>query len=205
MNRGLFISIEGPDGAGKSTQLENIIGYFNDKEVDLVFTREPGGTKISEKIRSIILDRDNMEMTDMTEALLYAASRAQHVEEIIRPSLLEGKTVICDRYVDSSIAYQGYGRNLGESVRIINDYAISGLKPDVTIFLALDPEVGRNRIKHDDKDRLEIEKADFHQRVYDGYMKLAEAEPKRYRIIDASKDVESVKNDIFKVLDGLGY
>ncbi|NLY82473.1 MAG: dTMP kinase [Clostridiales bacterium] len=205
MNKGLFISIEGPDGSGKSTQLKNIIKYFQDKEVRLVFTREPGGTKIGEKIRSIILDRDNMEMTDMTEALLYAAARAQHVEEKIRPSLLEGKTVLCDRYVDSSIAYQGYGRNLGESVSLINDYAISGIKPDVTIFLALEPEVGRNRIKHDDKDRLEIEKADFHQRVYDGYMRLAEEEPDRYQIVDASKDIESVKNDIFRVLDGLGY
>jgi dTMP kinase len=205
VNKGLFISIEGPDGSGKSTQLKNIIKYFQDKEVRLVFTREPGGTKIGEKIRSIILDRDNMEMTDMTEALLYAAARAQHVEEKIRPSLLEGKTVLCDRYVDSSIAYQGYGRNLGESVSLINDYAISGIKPDVTIFLALEPEVGRNRIKHDDKDRLEIEKADFHQRVYDGYMRLAEEEPDRYQIVDASKDIESVKNDIFRVLDGLGY
>lgn len=205
MNKGLFISIEGPDGSGKSTQLKNIIKYFQYKEVELVFTREPGGTKIGEKIRSIILDRDNMEMTDMTEALLYAAARAQHVEEKIRPSLLQGKTVLCDRYVDSSIAYQGYGRNLGEPVELINDYAIAGLKPDVTIFLALDPEVGRNRIKHDDKDRLEIEKADFHQRVYDGYMRLAEEEPKRYRIIDASKDIESVKSDIFEILDGLGY
>jgi len=201
VDRGYFISIEGPDGAGKSTQIKNIIEYFEGKGIKLIFTREPGGTEIGEKIREIILDKENEKMCDMTEAMLYAASRAQHVHEKIRPNLNQGKIVLCDRYVDSSIAYQGYGRELGESVKIINDYAIDGLKPDITILLLLNPEVGRSRINNNEKDRLEIEKEDFHQRVYEGYIKLAEMENERFHLVDASNDIESVKKDIFDILD----
>jgi dTMP kinase len=201
VDRGYFISIEGPDGAGKSTQIKNIIKYFSEKSIDIVFTREPGGTDIGEKIREIILDKENVAMCDMTEALLYAASRAQHVHEKIRPNLDKGRIVLCDRYVDSSIAYQGYGRELGEPVKVINDYAIAGLKPDVTILLLLNPEEGRGRISNTEKDRLEIEKADFHQRVYDGYIEISKKESNRFHMVDASKDIESVKNDIYKILD----
>ncbi|HKK95255.1 MAG TPA: dTMP kinase [Anaerovoracaceae bacterium] len=201
MNKGYFISIEGPDGAGKSTQLKNIIKYFKEKDIDIIFTREPGGTEIGEKIRKIILDKENEKMCDMAEALLYAASRAQHVNEKIKPKLDEGRVVLCDRYVDSSIAYQGYGRELGELVTVINDYAIAGVKPDITILLLINPEEGRGRINNNEKDRLEIQKDDFHQRVYEGYRKLCEKEPSRFHVIDASKNIEAVKADIYSILD----
>ena len=140
MKRGVFISIEGPDGSGKSTQIKNIRQFFKDKGIDIIFTREPGGTPIGERIRSIILDRDCAEMDDMTEAMLYAAARAQHVAQVIRPALLAGKIVICDRFVDSSIAYQGYGRGLGQAVKTINDFAIAGCMPHVTFLLKMDPK-----------------------------------------------------------------
>ncbi len=201
VNKGYFISIEGPDGAGKSTQLKNIIKYFKEKDIDIIFTREPGGTEIGEKIRKIILDKENEKMCDMAEALLYAASRAQHVNEKIKPKLDEGRVVLCDRYVDSSIAYQGYGRELGELVTVINDYAIAGVKPDITILLLINPEEGRGRINNNEKDRLEIQKDDFHQRVYEGYRKLCEKEPSRFHVIDASKNIEAVKADIYSILD----
>ena len=144
-DKGIFISIEGPDGSGKSTQIENIKDFFKAKGIDFVFTREPGGTAIGERIREIILDKNCKEMDYMTEAMLYAAARAQDVAEVIRPSLAEGKIVLCDRFVDSSIAYQGYGRRLGESVTIINGYAIADCIPDLTLLLKLDPRVGKHR------------------------------------------------------------
>ncbi len=133
MSRGIFISIEGPDGSGKSTQIENIKEFFHDKNMDIIFTREPGGTPIGERIRGIILDRKCSEMDPMTEAMLYAAARAQHVAQVIRPALEKGKIVICDRFVDSSIAYQGYGRKLGEAVASINHFAVKECMPD-TLF-----------------------------------------------------------------------
>ena len=145
MSKGLFISIEGPDGSGKSTQIENIKQFFCDKGIDIVFTREPGGTAIGERIREIILDKNCSEMDYMTEAMLYAAARSQHVAQVIRPSLEEGKIVICDRFVDSSIAYQGYGRKLGDAVTIINGFAIGKCLPDVTFLMKLDPRIGRRR------------------------------------------------------------
>ena len=125
MERGIFISIEGPDGSGKSTQIENIKKFFADKNLEIVFTREPGGTAIGERIRDILLDKSCAEMDYMTEAMLYAASRAQHVAQVIKPALAEGKVIVCDRFVDSSIAYQGYGRGLGDAVRIINEFAVA--------------------------------------------------------------------------------
>lgn len=203
MKRGIFISIEGSDGSGKSTQLSYIREYFERNSIDAVFTREPGGTSISEKIREIILDPANEEMAPLTEAMLYAASRAQHVRELIVPALSEGKNVICDRFVDSSIAYQGYGRELGDCVAIINGFAVDGFMPDYTFFLDLDPAVGRGRIKSADFDRLEKEKLTFHQRVYDGYMKLMEENPDRFIRIDASRTVEEVRNEIYARLDGI--
>ena len=201
MNRGLFISIEGSDGSGKSTQLSYIREYFKDRNLDAVFTREPGGTSIGEKIRHVILDNENSEMCPLTEAMLYAASRAQHVRELIIPALKEGKHVVCDRFVDSSIAYQGHGRELGDCVSVINGFAVGDCMPDYTFFLDLDPEVGRGRIRSDAFDRLEQEKLTFHRRVYDGYMKLLSEEPERFIRIDASGTVEEVKKAIYAGLD----
>ena len=201
MKRGVFISIEGPDGSGKSTQIKNIRQFFKDKGIDIIFTREPGGTPIGERIRSIILDRDCAEMDDMTEAMLYAAARAQHVVQVIRPALLAGKIVICDRFVDSSIAYQGYGRGLGEAVSVINDYAVCGCLPDVTFLMKMDPRVGRRRINVQQQDRLEREKDDFHVRTYEGYLELEKKYPGRIVGIDAARSIEEIKIDIYKKLE----
>jgi len=198
MKRGLFISIEGPDGAGKSTQIAYLREFFDGRGVGTIFTREPGGTAISEKLRAIILSNENAEMAARTEALLYAASRAQIVDELIEPALASGKTVVCDRYVDSSIAYQGYGRDLGGDVAEINRFATGGLMPDLTILLALDPEQGMERITSagSGKDRLESEALAFHKRVYQGYVALAKADPDRIKMIDASLPIEEVRREI---------
>lgn len=202
MRKGIFISIEGPDGSGKSTQIENIKDFFKEKNIDIVFTREPGGTPIGERIRDIILDVNCKEMCNMTEALLYAASRAQHVNEVIRPALEAGKVVICDRFVDSSLAYQGYGRGLGDSVRVINEYAISGYMPDITFMMELDPEVGISRMINRGKlDRLEEEKVSFHKKVFSGYLELEKKYPDRIVAIDASRSIEEIKKDIYEKLE----
>lgn len=201
--KGIFISIEGPDGSGKSTQIENIRAFFVEKKMDVIFTREPGGTAIGERIREIILDRNCTEMNSMTEALLYAASRAQHVAQVIQPALEEGKIVVCDRFVDSSIAYQGYGRRLGNAVRIINDYAVNGCMPDVTFLLKVDPDVGKNRItaRRGKKDRLDAEKRAFHEDVYRGYLQLEEEYPDRIVGIDASGSIEEIREEICRKLE----
>ena len=203
MSKGLFISIEGPDGSGKSTQIENIKQFFCDKGIDIVFTREPGGTAIGERIREIILDKNCSEMDYMTEAMLYAAARSQHVAQVIRPSLEEGKIVICDRFVDSSIAYQGYGRKLGDAVAIINDFAIGKCLPDVTFLMKLDPRIGRRRIDADKQDRLEREQDDFHIAVFEGYLELEKKYKDRIVGLDASRSIEEIKVDIYKKLEEL--
>lgn len=202
MKKGLFISIEGPDGSGKSTQISLLRKYFEERGTDVVLTREPGGTPISEKIREIILDKNNKEMDAMTEALLYASSRAQHVAEVIKPALEAGKIVICDRFIDSSIAYQGYGRGLGDCVRVINEYAVRGCMPDVTFLLEMDPKIGKERISADDQDRLEQEKLEFHKKVFDGYMEI---EKKFDRIIgiDAARSIEEISADIIKHIEAV--
>ena len=201
--RGLFITIEGPDGSGKSTQIENIKKFFADKNIDIVFTREPGGTPIGERIREIILDNSFKEMDPMTEAMLYAASRAQHVTQIIGPALEAGKVVVCDRFVDSSLAYQGYGRNLGESVEIINSYAVREYVPDVTFLMKLDPDVGRHRIaeNRENRDRLEHEKLAFHKKVYEGYLELEKKFPDRIVGIDASLGIDEIRDEIYRKLE----
>lgn len=201
MNRGLFITFEGPDGSGKSTQIEYLRKYFEEKNIEAVFTREPGGTPIGEKLREIILDKNNSEMCDMTETLLYAASRAQHVGELIKPAVESGKIVVCDRFIDSSIAYQGYGRNLGDGVRIINELAVDGCMPDLTFFMDLDPEVGKSRISADVQDRLEREAIEFHRRVYNGYRELAELYKDRFIPVDASRTREQMKEAVLMKLE----
>ncbi len=206
MKRGLFITIEGTDGAGKSTQIDFIKRYLKEKEIDVIFTREPGGTEISEKIRKIILDKSNKEMTPMTETLLYAASRAQLMEEVIKPSLKEGKTIVCDRFIDSSIAYQGYARKLGKQVQDINEYAIGEYMPDLTILLKVDVKRGIERIEEnagnkEEKDRLENENIEFHKEVFKGYMQLEQDFKDRIKGVDAEKPIEEVSSDIKKYLD----
>ena len=195
--RGVFITFEGPDGSGKTTQIKLLAEYLNANDYPVVMTREPGGTRISEDIRTIILDPDNKEMDDMTEALLYAAARAQHVAQLIKPSVEEGKIVLSDRFMDSSIAYQGYGRELGDKIRIINEYAVAGMHPDLTFFLDLSAEAGISRANKRQKlDRLEQESIDFHKKVYEGYIELSKIYSDRYVIIDASRSIEEISKDI---------
>lgn len=202
--KGLFITLEGGDGAGKSTQIRNIERFFTEKGLIVVHTREPGGTNIGEKLREILLDSNNTEMSAETEMLIYAAARAQHVREFVIPALERGEIVICDRFVDSSIAYQAYGRELGEMVAEVNSYATGGLKPDITFWLDIDPQAGKARAaKAGELDRLEREKMDFHYRVYDGYRKIAEQEPDRVRRIDAADSVENICSHIYECLEDL--
>jgi len=196
MKRGLFISIEGPDGSGKSTQIRLLKEFLDESGLEAILTREPGGTVISEKIRQLILDKQHTEMDPMTEALLYAASRAQHVAEVIKPAIETGKTVICDRFVDSSIAYQGYGRQLGDAVRIINEYAVAGCMPDITFLLKVEPSIGKERIKEEEQDRLEKEKLDLHNAVFQGYLDLERIYTDRIIGIDAAKDIDAISNEI---------
>ena len=202
MSKGLFISVEGPDGSGKSTQIDLLKKHIESKGRTVIFTREPGGTPIGEKIRKIILDPENEEMDYMTEALLYAARRSQHVHQVIKPALVRGDVVICDRFVDSSIAYQGYGRQLGQPVRIINDYAIDGCVPDITLLFKLDPTVGISRITRA-QDRLEKEALDFHRRVFEGYLEIEGLNPGRVLGIDAGRSIEEIHSEIIEKIDKL--
>lgn len=196
--KGLFISFEGPDGAGKTSVLAELVPRLEARAKTAVeATREPGGSKIAEKIRQIILDPANTAMDPRTEALLYAAARRQHLVEKVQPALRDGKILISDRFVDSSIAYQGAGRAIGmEEIAQINRFATEGLTPDLTIFLAIDPLEGLRRIKQhrfkEDQDRLDLELPAFHERVAKGYEFLCRKYPERIRPIDASRPLAAV-------------
>ncbi len=203
MSNGYFISFEGVDGSGKSTQISKLKEYLEAGGYEVVLSREPGGTDIGEQIRSVILDPNNQGMTAVTEALLYAASRAQHVHDVIAPAVEAGKVVICDRFVDSSIAYQQYGRKLGECVRIINGYAIDGCMPDLTFLLKVKPDVGGTRIGSREKDRIELEDKSFHEAVYQGYESLQEEFSERIVGIDAARSVDEIFAEIKEYMDRL--
>ncbi len=200
---GIFITFEGPDASGKTTQIQILRRYLEEAGIGCIVTREPGGTPISEKIRNIILDKEHSEMLPVTEALLYAASRAQHVGEIILPALERGCVVISDRFTDSSIAYQGFGRNLGDVVKNINEPATRGLKPDITFLLRIDPANMRSRRDASQEDRMDAQKLEFHRKVLEGYLKLAQAEPERIRVIDGERTVEEIADEIRFFVDGL--
>lgn len=196
MKQGYFITFEGGDGSGKSTQIIRLKEYLESKGYDVVLTREPGGTEIGEKIRNIILDPENEKLSAVAEAMLYAASRAQHVHQVIGPAIDAGKVVICDRFIDSSIAYQGYGRGLGDSVGVINSYAVEKYMPHMTFLLKLRPQAGSLRIEGREKDRIEMENASFHQAVFDGYEALEREYPNRIVGIDASQSIEEIEQEI---------
>lgn len=191
---GKFIAFEGPDGSGKSTILNNVEKFLIENNIDFIITREPGGTKISEEIREILLSNDNSEMSARTEALLYSASRAQHVDELIIPNLQKGKLVISDRYVLSSLAYQGFGRELGyDRVKEINDFATDNLSPDYTFFFNVDPITVLKRKRNNFvTDRLENESNSYHNMVYNGYQEILKRNKDNLIIIDASKSIEDV-------------
>lgn len=204
--RGKFITYEGCDGCGKSTQLRMLNEYLTKNGIPHIFTREPGGGKISEAIREILLNGKNAEMTDECEALLYAAARAQHLSDRVEPALSEGKLVICDRYVDSSFAYQAYARGLGEEfVGKINAFALEKYRPNITIFIDLTPEAAFRR-KHgaDENDRLEQAGMAFHRRVYEGYKRLAMNEPDRIVSVDGNKTPQQIFEDVLAALKAKG-
>ncbi len=204
--KGKFITFEGCEGSGKSTQVAMFREYLEKNGIDYVFTREPGGTEIAEKIRGIILDVKNAKMTDECEALLYSAARAQHIKEKIIPALNEGKLVLCDRYIDSSYAYQAYARGLGiDFIKKINSYAVENCMPDYTVFLNISSTDAFSRKGGQDKDdRLEQVGLEFHKKVFDGYKKVIDAEPDRFLIIDCMGSKYNTHNNIVKALKEKG-
>lgn len=203
-NQGFFITIEGPEGAGKTTVMSDVVAQLTAEGYEIVSTREPGGIRISEHIREVILNNTYTEMDGRTEALLYAAARRQHLVEKIAPALKDNKIVLCDRFIDASLAYQGYARGLGiDEVLSINEFAIGKLMPDLTLLFDLEPSIGLNRIaKHDDreKNRLDVESLAFHESVREGYQEVVKRYPHRIHVIDASKSQEEVTKNVLKVL-----
>lgn len=204
--RGIFITIEGPDGSGKTTALQQVVPRLQQEmNRKVVATREPGGSPIAEKIRSLILDPSHTDMDSRTEALLYAASRRQHLIEKVLPVLESGDVIFCDRFVDSSIAYQGYARGIGEEgIREINQFATEGLEPDVTLYIDVPAEVGIQRIHANlderEYNRLDQEKLAFHEKVRAGYLQLAKANPERIVVVDGTMSREAVAEACYHII-----
>lgn len=201
MNMKKFITFEGGECSGKTTIINAICEYFNKNNIDYITTREPGGIKISEEIRNIILDVNNTEMTPECEALLYAASRMQHLSQKVIPAIEEGKVVLCDRFIDSSLAYQGYARGLGfDMVLKANTFAL-GYMPGLTLFIDVTPDVALKRLAGRGKtDRLDLEKKDFHDRVYSGYLEVLKKYPDRIVRINGNQALEDVISDCLNVI-----
>lgn len=204
MNKGKFIVFEGGEGSGKTTMIELVYNLLIENGIDCIKTREPGGIKISEDIRSIILDKNNTDMDGRTEALLYAAARRQHLVEKVIPALESNKVVLCDRFIYSSLAYQGYAREIGlQDVYMINKFAIEDFMPDLNILFDLNPEVGLQRInknKSREINRLDLEKIDFHNKVREGYKTLAQDEKNKIVVINAEKNIDEIFLEIKDII-----
>lgn len=197
----MFISLEGIDGAGKTSLKDHLVNYL--KDVKVISIREPGGTEISEKIRELLLDVKNAGILPKTEAMLYATARSQVVEEVVRPALEAGHIVIADRYIDSTIAYQGFARGLDISfLQELNHLCTAGLKPDITLLLDLDPEIAKARKAEGVPDRLELEGLLFQEQVRAGYLQMAKEEPQRIKVLDASLTEEEVASNAIKLIAG---
>ena len=205
----MFITLEGIEGSGKTTQIRHISEFLESRGYECVLTREPGGTKIGEKIRAILLDPESKDMDPLAELLLYTADRAQHIQELITPCLSAGKTVLCDRYFDATVVYQGFARGLDIAlINSLHKLALNDLKPDITLLLDLPPETGLSRAweqidngtRTGHETRFEKEELSFHKKVRAGYLELARLEPGRFRIIDASKEKEEVRKEIINTL-----
>lgn len=199
----MFITLEGPDGSGKTTQIRRLFETLQAANVDVLLTREPGGTPIGDQIRAVLHDVRNEEMDPAAEILLYSASRAQLVAEIIRPALAAGRVVLCDRYADSTMAYQGYGRGLDlRALTAITRFATGGLRPDLTLLLDLPVEAGLGRRKNsgDEWNRMDQQALAFHRRTRDGYLALAAADPDRWERVDASGTVDEVAAAVWEVV-----
>ncbi|GLI10229.1 thymidylate kinase [Paenibacillus tyrfis] len=205
MKRGFFITVEGGEGAGKTSAIDAILEQVKSRGYDVLSTREPGGIPIAEQIRSVVLDRNNTAMDPRTEALLYAAARRQHLAEKVIPALEAGKVVVCDRFIDSSLAYQGYARELGmDEVFAINRFAIGDWMPDLTVFMDVRPEIGLARIRADqgrEVNRLDLESMTFHNKVREGYLQVLRQFPERVVRVDAERELDKVLEDIGQMLN----
>ncbi len=206
-----FITFEGGDGSGKTTQLKALEGYLTERGKSCIATREPGGTSLGNLIRQVLLEVGKQPITSPTELFLYLADRAQHIHEVIIPAIKQGKVILCDRHTDSTLAYQGYGRGIDLGLlRSLNDIASQGIEPDLTFLFDCPVEIGLSRTAQRQsqattgagrEDRFEREKVEFHERVREGFLELARAEPHRFRIIDATRSVEEIAREIENVID----
>ena len=208
----MFITLEGIEGSGKTTQIGHLAEYLRSRGRQCVFTREPGGTAIGTKIRSILLDPASKNMVPQAELLLYLADRAQHIQTVIEPALAGGKTVLCDRFFDATVVYQGYARQLDvDFIRHLHELLFQGLTPALTLLLDLSPRIGLSRAwkqldngqRTGGESRFEEEKLAFHQKVRSGYLELARLEPERIRVVDAARGEAAVREDIFAILDAV--
>lgn len=199
MTQGLFITFEGPDGCGKTTQMKLLAEYFTKNGKEVVLTREPGGKGLGEKVREILLNYDG-EVSDRCESFLFLADRAQNIDIIVNPAVKQGKIVLCDRHIDSTVAYQGYGRGLDiERINMLNSLATNGKKPDLTFVFDVDVETSMKRVGKE-KDRMESAGVEFHNRVRQGYLELAKQEPQRIKVIDATKSIEEIHDEVINIL-----
>lgn len=199
MTQGLFITFEGPDGCGKTTQMKLLAEYFTKNGKEVVLTREPGGKGLGEKVREILLNYDG-EVSDRCESFLFLADRAQNIDIIVNPAVKQGKIVLCDRHIDSTVAYQGYGRGLDiERINMLNNLATNGKKPDLTFVFDVDVETSMKRVGKE-KDRMESAGMEFHNRVRQGYLELAKQEPQRIKVIDATKSIEEIHKKVVSLI-----
>ncbi len=204
MNKGLFITFEGADGCGKTTQMRLLAQYLEKQGKDVLITREPGGKGLGEKVREILLNYDG-EVSDRCESFLFLADRAQNIDIIINPAVEQGKIVLCDRHTDSTVAYQGYGRGLDIArINMLNNLATNGRKPDLTFVFDIDIETSMKRVGSD-KDRMESAGKEFHNRVRYGYLELAKQEPDRIRVVDAAKSIEDIHQNVVKIFEELTF
>lgn len=202
MTQGLFITFEGPDGCGKTTQMNLLAQYFEKKGKKVVLTREPGGKGLGEKVREILLNY-NGEVSDRCESFLFLADRAQNIDIIVKPAVKQGEIVLCDRHIDSTVAYQGYGRGLDiNEINILNNLATGGKKPDLTLVFDVDVETSMKRVGKE-KDRMESAGIDFHNRVRNGYLELAKQEPTRIKVLDATKTIEEIHEKVVEIVEKL--
>ena len=199
MEKGLFITFEGTDGCGKTTQIEMLKDYFEKQGRTVLLTREPGAKGLGTKLREIVLNYDG-EVSPVCESFLFLADRAQHVDTIIKPAVARGEIVLCDRHTDSTVAYQGYGRELDiEQIKMLNNIATSGLKPDLTFIFDIDIDTAQKRVGKN-KDRMESAGIEFFKRVRNGYLEIAKQEPERVKVLDGSKSIETIHNELLEIL-----
>jgi dTMP kinase len=200
MKKGLFITFEGADGCGKTTQMDLLAEYLKNNGKEVLLTREPGGKGLGEKVREILLNYDG-DVSDRCESFLFLADRAQNIDITVNPAVEKGKIVLCDRHIDSTVAYQGYGRGLDiERINMLNNLATNGRKPDLTFVFDIDVETSMKRVGKE-KDRMESAGIDFHNRVRKGYLELAKQEPQRIKVLDATKSIAEIHNEVIEIIN----